>query len=332
MLIFSSSYVLHFNWRPRENALSSSDMRTLELPRLTSNHRELDLSPDKFGTLQDATPLLADPAALREFMAREGYLFLPGALNREEVLAARRVCAERLAAEGLLDERQDVMSCIAKEGVKVAFRKDLAEHNPELMKVLYAGPMMDLFRTLIGTEVLHFDYTWFRAVAPGLGTPPHMDIVYMGRGTQKLYTAWTPIGDIPIETGGLMVLERSHLHDRLNKGYGTKDVDKFCENRREAGFEKMGGGGNIRDGGQLSNNAPTLRDRLGGRWLTADYRAGDVLIFSVFLVHASLDNQSNTIRLSSDSRYQSALEPADHRWMGENPSAHGPASKRGMIC
>ena len=307
-------------------------MRTLELPRLTSNQMELDLAPDKFGRLQDATPLLADPVALREHMAREGYLFLPGALNRVEVLAARRTCAERLAERGLLDTRYDVMDCVAAEGARVGFLAELAHNNPELTKVIYTGPMMDLFRTLIGTEVLHFDFTWFRAVSPGLGTPPHMDIVYMGRGTQKLYTAWTPIGDIPIETGGLMVLERSHLHDRLNKGYGTKDVDTFCENRREAGFSKMGGGGNIRDGGQLSNNAPTLRDHLGGRWLTADYRAGDVLIFSVFLVHASLDNYSNTIRLSSDTRYQSALEPADHRWMGEKPIAHGLEGKRGKIC
>jgi ectoine hydroxylase-related dioxygenase (phytanoyl-CoA dioxygenase family) len=162
---------------------------------------------------------------------------------------------------------------------------------------------------------------------------PHMDVVYMGRGTKRLYTAWTPIGDIPLEQGGLMVLERSHLHERLNKGYGSKDVDTFCENRREPGYTRMGGGGNIQDGGVLSKSAVKLRERLGGRWLTAqDYRAGDVLIFSVFLVHASLDNHSNRIRLSSDSRYQSAVEPADHRWIGPNPIAHGPEGKRGMIC
>jgi len=94
----------------------------------------------------------------------------------------------------------------------------------------------------------------------------------------------------------------------------------------------MGGGGNIRAGGALSNDIIRLRDRLGGRLLTADFRAGDVLLFSVFLVHGSLDNRSDTIRLSSDSRYQSAAEPADHRWIGPNPIAHGPEGKRGMIC
>ena len=208
----------------------------------------------------------------------------------------------------------------------------LAKDNAELLHVLYDGPMMALFEQLVGGDVLHFDYTWFRAVSPGRGTPPHMDIVYMGRGTQRLYTAWTPIGDVPLETGGLIVLEHSHKHDRLNAGYGSKDVDTFCENRRDPGFTQMGGGGNIRAGGALSNNPVKLRERLGGRWLTADFRAGDVLIFSVFLVHASLDNHSQSIRLSSDSRYQSASEPADHRWIGPNPIAHGPEGKRGMIC
>jgi Phytanoyl-CoA dioxygenase (PhyH) len=307
-------------------------MSTRVLPHLTSGHRELDLSPEKFGFLESSADLVGNPAALRERMDAEGYLFLPGQLNRDDVLAARRVCAERLAAKGLLDQSRDIMDCIARPDANVAFMPELAKGNAPLMKVLYDGPMIDLYRELIGSEVLHFDYTWFRAVAPGRGTPPHMDVVYMGRGTKRLYTSWTPIGDVPIDVGGLLILERSHKHDRLNKGYGAKDVDTYCENRREAGFKEMGGGGNIRAGGALSDNPVLLRERLGGRWLTADFKAGDVLMFSVFTVHASLDNHGDCIRLSSDTRYQSALEPVDHRWMGENPIAHGPEGKRGMIC
>jgi hypothetical protein len=302
------------------------------LPKLTSNHLELDTSPDAFGFLESSAHLLGRPAALQQRMAEEGYVFLPGVLNRDEVLAARLECARRLAERDLLDPRYDLADCIAREGANCTFMMELALRNAPLMSVLYDGPMMQAFEQLIGGPVLHFDYTWFRAVAPGRGTQPHMDVVYMGRGTKRLYTAWTPIGDIPIETGGLLILERSHQHERLNRGYGSKDVDTYCANRREAGYTKMGGGGNIADGGVLSKNPIKLRERLGGRWLTADFKMGDVLIFSVFTVHCSLDNHSNQIRLSSDSRYQSAAEPADHRWMGPNPIAHGPEGKRGKIC
>lgn len=307
-------------------------MCTLTFPYLTSNHFKLDTSPDAFGMLESSAHLLDDPHALRQRMAEEGHLFMPGLLNRDEVLAARRTCAEKLAAARLLDPNRDVMDCVAANGADVAFMPELAKGNPNLMKVLYDGSMMAFFEKFLGSEVLHFDYTWFRAVAPGRGTPPHMDVVYMGRGTKRLYTAWTPIGDIPIETGGLMVLEHSHLNQRLVNGYGSKDVDAFCENRVGEGYIKMGGGGNISSGGWLSKNPPRLREHLGGRWLTSDFKAGDVLIFSVYLVHCSLDNHSDRIRLSSDTRYQSALEPADHRWIGLNPIAHGPQGKRGMIC
>ena len=72
--------------------------------------------------------------------------------------------------------------------------------------------------------------------------------------------------------------------------------------------------------------------KLGGRWLTTDYQLGDVLVFSMYTMHASLDNQTNQFRLSSDTRYQLASEPVDERWIGETPIGHGVASKRGMIC
>ena len=34
-------------------------------------------------------------------------------------------------------------------------------------------------------------------------TGAHYDVVYMGRGTPRLYTSWTPIGDAPLEDGPL---------------------------------------------------------------------------------------------------------------------------------
>lgn len=303
------------------------------LPRLSSYGQELDTSPEAFGWLRDSSEIADNGEQLCARMAEDGYVFLPGYLNREEVIEARRTCVQKLAVAGQLDERFDIMDAIAAPSSQVKFMPELTHDNPALMKVLYDGPMMAFYEKLLGGPVRHFDFTWFRAVSPGLATPPHMDIVYMGRGTQNLFTSWTPLGDIDLETGGLIILEKSHQHERLNKNYGAKDVDKFCTNRRGEGFTKMGGGGNISDGGWLSRTPAKLRQNLGGRWLTApQYCMGDLLVFSVFTIHASLDNHSRCIRLSSDSRYQLASEPADERWIGSNPIGHGPAGKRGMIC
>ena len=62
------------------------------------------------------------------------------------------------------------------------------------------------------------------------------------------------------------------------------------------------------------------------------FRTGDLLTFPMHMVHASLDNPSGQVRLSTDSRYQPASEPADERWVGENPVGHALAGKRGRIC
>jgi ectoine hydroxylase-related dioxygenase (phytanoyl-CoA dioxygenase family) len=153
--------------------------------------------------------------------------------------------------------------------------------------------------------------------------------VYMGRAeTERLFTAWTPIGDVPIELGGLVVLEGSNNHQRLKATYGQSDVDSYCENRpgQRDGWDN-------RQGGALAKNLVQIQRSIGGRWVTCpDYRAGDVVIFSVYTVHGGLDNQTNRFRLSSDTRYQPASAAADERWIGPNPPAHGKAGKRGRIC
>lgn len=301
---------------------------------LTASGKPLDISPDALGALRDSSDIAFDAPSLRTRLAEDGYLFLRGLLNRDEVLNARREVASRLERGGYLHPDTDVMQCIAETPSPQSHHSmaDFTEGNEALMKVLYDGPMLAFYERLLGDEVRHFDYTWFRAVLPGQNTPAHTDAVYMNRGTQQLYTSWTPIGDVSMESGSLMVLENSHRHAKLREHYSSKDVDMFCENKVGAHFRGMGGGGNIRPGGALSYAPDKLRAALGGRWLCADFQAGDVLMFSIFTVHASLDNRSNQIRLSSDSRYQLASEVADERWIGPNPSAHGPRSKRGMIC
>jgi len=144
----------------------------------------------------------------------------------------------------------------------------------------------------------------------------------------------------------LMVLEGSHQNAELKAGYGQTDVDMFCANEspeaeglvataRREGRELTGEErGQIRwnSSGAYAHDAIAVREELAGRWLTAEYELGDLLIFCMYLLHASSDNQTDRIRLSSDSRYQLASEPVDERWIGDDPPAHGIRAKRGMVC
>lgn len=308
-------------------------MRATDSAALTYRGRPMDPSAEAFGELRHSGEILDDVDALRRRMQEDGYLWLDGLLDRDEVMAARQEITHRLARTGLLDLNHPTIEAIAKPGevLRIGFR-DLTVGNQPLLKVLYDGAMMNFFTRFLGGGVRHFDYTWFRAVPPGdKATTPHCDLVYMGRGTRNLFTAWTPIGDVPVEMGGLMILEGSHHHrDRLKK-YLDRDVDRYCTNFPDAKLVESGTKLWQFDGA-LSKDPISLREKLGGRWLTADFRAGDVLVFPMFTVHASLDNHSNRVRLSSDSRYQLDSEPVDERWIGDDPPAHGPRAKRGMIC
>ena len=309
---------------------------------------ELEATPSALGTLRCSDDASGDYAALRQRMQEDGYLFMPGLLDREAVLEARHEVARRLAEAGLLDPTRPVEECIAAAGAEVGFMAEVARDNPQLDAVLYAGPMMDFYRGFLGGPVRHFDYTWFRTKSPGPNaTQPHYDVVYMGRGTHQLYTSWTPLSDIPMSMGGLMVLENSHRQQELIATYGQQDVDLYCENDPDSSALVADARAAARDlsgeergrvqwqsptFGSYSEDADATRRELGGRWLTAEYRMGDLLVFSMYTMHASADNHSDQIRLSSDSRYQLASEPVDERWIGEDPPLHGIRAHRGMIC
>jgi hypothetical protein len=321
--------------------------------RLLSRGQELEVSPDTLGELRRSDDLVRPGsgiedvhhhvATLRERMTEDGYLFLPGYLDREEVRTARRSLCQRLAELGLLRRaapgyavEEAILipgASLADSGVKNA---DVSAGCAELQHLLYAydGRMMRFHRAFRGGDVKHYDYTWLRVVRPGKGTTSHCDIVFMGRGTSHLNTAWTPLGDIDRTLGGLIVLEGSHQKDDLSE-YVKTDVDTYCENKFDGEWLDPEGNRNrpTLAAGSITEDHVGLRQKLGGRWLTADYRMGDVLVFGMFLVHASLDNQTtDRLRLSSDSRYQLASDPADERWISPQPPAHGPQSARAVIC
>ncbi len=291
----------------------------------------LDTANAAFGWLRPSTDEFHDAAALRRRMREDGYLYLPGFWEREEVAPVRAAILDHLVEEGTIDTDYPVEEAVAKVNTgKGRIHNDFAKRCTPLQTLLYSGEIIEFFDRFLGGRCAHFDHTWMRCVGPGASAHPHCDIVYMGRGTKDLYSVWVPYGDISLKLGGLMVLEKSHLlKDTRLKSYTRRDTDTICINgpKYREYLE-----GTKRWNGSLSYNPYTLRSKLGGRWLTTEYSMGDVVIFNMFLVHGSVENQTNRIRLSSDSRYQLASESIDERWVGENPVGHTKAGKRGRVC
>ncbi len=303
---------------------------------------DLDSSPEAFGWLRETDTKTSD-AALRMQVERDGYLYLPGFFDRDDVVTVRHEILSMLKRKGHLEpgsEPSDALPHRARtQGISSQMGSssmdDIGRDCQAMQTLLYGDHTKRFFSRFLGATVRHFDLTWFRAIAPGLGTVPHCDVVYMGRGTKHLYTIWVPYSDIALQMGGLMILENSgspRVQNKLSR-YLRRDVDEYCSNEPlPAHMDLTSVTDNKVWNGWLTDNPVSLRKNLGGRWLTAEYRMGDAVVFPIHVVHGSLDNQSDKIRLSSDARYQREDDPIDDRFVGAAPFGHIGSAKRGRIC
>ena len=281
------------------------------MSKLTANGYPLNTDSEAFVELRPSNEILDDSDALRQRMDEEGYLFFRGLLPRDEVLRARREILLQYAAIGELDPNAPLMDAIYAEDSAVgevnlrafseSVRSGLAYEN-----VVLHPKLMAVYERLLDGEPRAYDMRWPRFARPGEGCGFHYDGPYMARGTKRLFSSWIPLGDIERIEGGLIILESSERQTRLLEGYANMDADK----------DKLE---------WIGLDPEKLRERFGGRWMGADYEAGDVLCFSMRTLHGALDNNSpiGRCRLSSDTRYQRADEPFDERWNGKVIEAHG---------
>jgi phytanoyl-CoA dioxygenase PhyH len=323
-------------------------MQRLETMVPAARGLRLDGSENAFGWLEPSDALIGDPAALRARLREDGYLFLPGALDREAVRAGRLELLGMVDAQGALDPAHPLEDgVLCPDADELGLWQSYPSSSRVLMSTLRGGAMMRLFAGILEGEVRSYDFVWLRHQPSSHGVSPHCDTVFMGRGTPDVLTCWTPFGDIPVGGGGLMILEDSHRQSAIRLAdYLRQDVDSYCLNGPNADavrdgtmkwehWDRPAAG---RDwGGEIAADAVALREEWGGRWLTApEFHMGDVLIFTMKTVHAGTDNETRRLRLSTDSRYQRADAPVDERWVsgpnGEAPVGHGRAAKVPKIC
>lgn len=278
--------------------------------------RDLEFPSGELSQLRESNDVLGDAAALWQRMDEDGYLLLRGLIKRETVLAARAVVLEHMREQQVLLPDTPVLEGVmppSGRNVRMMGGKGIA-HHPAVLAALENSALFALFERLFGEPALTFPFKWLRAIGNEEYTGAHFDYVYMGRGSQNLYTVWIPFGDIPITQGTLAVCRGSHKLDsfaRIRDTYGRMDID--------------------RDGisGWFERDPMQIIKRFGGQWQGADYSAGDVIIFGMHTMHASTTNLSNRFRLSCDVRYQPASDTVDERWK-RGGSGHYAETRRDM--
>ncbi|MCX5514864.1 phytanoyl-CoA dioxygenase family protein [Kaistia algarum] len=255
-------------------------------------------------------------ALLSERLQRDGYLWLKGLLPRDDVLAIRAYVFAAFADTGLLAPGSDPAIGIAgsAENADLSRRRLMEMVRSAAFEAFCLSPGLWRFMDglLGGLSYLH-KRKLLRMTKPGqaFSTPAHYDLVYLRGGTDRIVTAWIPIGDTPAIMGGLCYLEGSHAEGRrLEAKFAADNADMDAAMRISAYNRNMG------EGGWISKDLPAMAERFDARWLIADYEVGDVVLHSPYMIHAATanDDPDGRIRLSCDIRYQNVRDEIDARW------------------
>ena len=270
---------------------------------ITSNGYVLDETSDRLGRLRSIPAEdREDREALWQQLRCDGYLYLTGHLDEQVVEEFRRFYFGRLERAGLtapgtvdgIDSGGEIDRGLLRT---ILFEEIVPSREYEALTT--HAQVRGWFEWFLGGDVHVHKRRILRHVRPGetgigTATQAHYDLVYLREGTDRVLSMWIPLGDCSIETGGLAYLEGSHHRVLAAERAGTLRMPAAS----------------------ITADLPGLADEYDARWLLADYRAGDVVVHSAHIVHASTDNVTpdDRIRLSTDIRYQRASEPIDWRW------------------
>ena len=251
---------------------------------------------------RESNDILADTEALKQRMEEDGYLIIRNFHNREDIMKARKEIIDHMESQGLLAEGSTLEDAIIGDRKRsMRFKDSLVKTWPGFLNIVDGKNTMDFFGRFLGGPALSLDHKWLRAIRTGGNAGMHCDIVYMGAGTNNLYTMWTALGDISLDMGPLALCLGSHKLEHLRNTYGASDAhDDLIQ-------------------GAFSNDPYDVIETLGTKWAATPFQAGDVVIFGMYFMHASLENTTNRFRISSDTRYQLATEATDQRHMGKDP-------------
>ena len=204
----------------------------------------------KVDSIQDSSHLLSDSASLYEKFRADGYLYLKGLLNRDDIIAARDKVEGDLKRMGHISEdgkatRTKGWTVETKTGTVINGADDFANNldpaelqkwkefgrSPEIQSVVHSSHLRSVLtilsrgKTIIeGTASLprSFDpnYTWMRIKAPNEFTTEHSDFFYFKKFT-NMYLH--PGCDLKFDSGGQIVendvveqsMDDESLHDNL---------------------------------------------------------------------------------------------------------------------
>ena len=247
-----------------------------------------------------------DQAELQRRIADEGYLFFKGLMDADRLRDLRHEMMSAIQRAGWLIAGTDPLDGIAD--INMRFTEGDNEYSEGYAQVYrlenfhrsaHWPEFTDMVATILGGPIMPHPQKvariWFPKYTEHT-TPTHQDYVHF-QGSWNTVTCWAPVGDCPIELGGLAVIPESHkvkriLDHHFSLGAGGLSVDE------------------------------TEHEDVDPAWHSTNYEMGDALFFPALTIHKALPNYTeDKLRLSLDNRYLKVGEEiADHMLLPHGPS------------
>jgi hypothetical protein len=271
---------------------------------LTSNGSPIPYTRQYFGDLRETSP--TDYAAVRARYAEDGYVLLRNVLPADSVWNVRAAYLDMfgpaMCKNG--DSRRGEYAGALPAGLPDHGLSGHPAHSfvrGDMFRRFTGMPFFkDIAEAVFGDTAEQIRRTPLRHFIPGRkgASRAHLDKTYIDGVAADLVTIWVPLGDCPVEAGALLYLDGSHKDQAFETKvrYDNAPTDRAHDNR------------------PLTHDLKWLADQTGRRWLTTHFKAGDVVIHSPSIVHASTDTQVDMMRVSTDIRFQRKGAASDPRW------------------
>lgn len=257
---------------------------------------------ERLQELRVSNDAMDDPAELRRRIEDDGYLFFRRLQDPDKLLELRREMLTVMQQGGWLVAGTDPVDGIAEIGAQCTegdtgytdvyhevYKLEAFHRSAHLPEV--TGMVEKIMGRPIMPHPQKIARLWFPQYTEHT-TPIHQDFVHF-QGNFETLTCWAPVGDCPVELGGLAVLPGSHkVHQVLDHHFSLGAGGLYVDTEEEAKKHK----------------------ELDVDWHTTDYEIGDTLIFPALTIHKALPNVTdNRLRVSLDNRYQAVGDPiAEH--------------------
>ncbi|MGF7150169.1 ectoine hydroxylase-related dioxygenase (phytanoyl-CoA dioxygenase family) [Sphingomonas zeicaulis] len=236
----------------------------------------LDVHPAR--DLESCNHLLDDHDALEAFYKKNGYIFLRGVFERASVDEARDAMLAVAVKLGLVEPGDEtgrwtgkpLPGSMEESDLYAGIAKTLIEHPANLA----------VMEKVLGEPACAVPIVQYRTYPPGGPvTVVHQDGFY-SPGIQDYKPVWVVLTPCSRDMGGLAL------------AVGQNDRGFFHNVAKPSPY-------------------PFPRDAVpDDAWATADYFPGDVLIVHPYTPHCGMPNTSDRLRITFDSRVQSAANPS----------------------